>query len=433
MTSTKPTLREALAEASDFARDVWRDCWAVMLIIVAGRTLVFLGHHVSAVEWTPGVWPTVGEVLTLAYIPLFGALYRLGVGGPALDSLGWGGLQWTGVEWRLLGVWIVLGFALGIVATPLAMVSFPLLYLFKHHAAVSLGPLGSWSAASIFLAPFWLGFAAFILFTWGRLGLAGALTTARQRVSPFASWALTRGLGWTIGLAWLIVQLPMVFGWVGLWAMGLAEAGDIASGPAETWPLLDAAIAGVVVALLAAAIQVPLSVGLLSGLYRWLAQEAGEATLTEEGVISTLPSQDEIPDAPVPPEPEPEPEREPEGPPRALSPWPHTVLPRRRPPPDPLTPIEPDPAPLPAEADAHSAPAPEDHPALHAAPEAAPTVEPEAVEHRAHEPSPPEPDVRHPPAPEPFAHVGEAALARPVEPDQIIRPERKGDEPEPHA
>ena len=323
--TSRPTAREGLAEAADFARDVWRDCWPVMLVIVLGRTLVFMGHHVSVTEWRPWLWPTIGEVLSLAYIPLFGALYRLGVGGEALDSLGWGGFQWTGVEWRLLGVWIVLGFALAICAAPLSIISFPLLYLFQHHTAVSLGPFGGWSLASILLAPFWLAFGAVVLFVWGRLGLAAAATTARMRISPFASWSLTRGLGWTIGLAWLIAQLPMVIGWGGLWIMGVAEAGDF-SAPAETWPLVDAVVAGLVVAALAAFIQIPLSVGLLSGFYRWLTEDAAEVERTPnvEAIEPFATPEDVAPleephvEVPVVEEPA-------DGP---LSVWPHTVLPR---------------------------------------------------------------------------------------------------------
>ncbi len=319
MTSTLPTVGEGLAEASEFARDVWRDCWAVMLVVVTGRTLVFMGHHIAPIDWSPGLWPKLGELLTLAYIPLFGALYRLGVGGEALDSLGWGGLQWTGVEWRLLGVWLVLGFALSLCATPLAVFSLPLLYLFQHRSAVSLGPFGGWSLASILLAPFWLAFAAFALFMWGRLGLSAATTTARGRVSPFASWNLTRGLGWTIGLAWLATQIPMVLGWIALWVMGMAEAGDFSSGPAETWPLVDATAAGAVIGVLAAVIQAPLSVGLLCGFRRWLApdDETAEAHLALDDETLTE----------VAPQPEPEPQ-EPQG---ALSAWPHTVLPRGSP------------------------------------------------------------------------------------------------------
>ena len=409
MTSTMPSAREALAEASDFARDAWRDCWPVMLVIVIGRTLVFLGHHVSSTEWAPGLWPTIGEVLTLAYIPLFGAMYRLGVGGLALDSLGWGGFQWTRVEWRLLGVWVVLGFALSICATPLAIVSFPLLYLFQHHAAVSLGPLGGWSFASILLAPFWLGFAAFVLFMWGRLGLAAAITTVRGRISPFASWSMTRGLGWTIGGAWLVTQLPMVLGWVGLWAMGLAEAGDASAGPAEIWPLTDAAIAGVVVSILATMIQAPLSVGLLSGLYRWLAQDAGEAVpaMAEENTAA--------PEEPAAPEPEVEPE--PEGPPKALSLWPHTVLPRRaRAAPESLN--EPTGADL------------VDEPVIPHPSEGVPEAEPPHAPETAIDADP-----VVPPEPEPgvLAHDAEPSLASAHEPDQITQPDETGREPEPHA
>jgi hypothetical protein len=407
MTSIRPTAREALVEASDFARDVWRDCWPVMSVIVVARTLVFLGHHVSATEWAPGFWPRLGELMTLAYIPLFGALYRLGVGGRALDSLGWGGFQWTGVEWRLLGVWIVLGFALAVCATPLAIV--PLLYLFKHHAAVSLGPLGSWSLASILLAPFWLAFAGFVLFMGGRLGLAAALTTARGKVSPFASWSLTRGLGWTIGAAWLVTQLPMIAGWVGLWAMGLAEAGDLSTGPAEIWPLADAAIAGAVVAILAAVIQVPLSVGLLSGLYRWLAPEealAGDDRPVYPEAASVDPAL-ETPPEPTPPDPVPE------GPPQALSAWPHTVLPRTRRKPrleEPIIEAEPP-------ADPYLHPLPE-------ASEAGPPAEPPVVE-SAHPESPP-PDHLD-------GHVAEPPLATALEPDQITGSHDLGNGPEPHG
>ncbi len=337
MARTRLTVSEAVAEAGDFARSAWRDCWAVMLIVIVGQTLVFMGAHAAETDWRPWIWPKLGALLTIAYVPLFGALYRLGVGGEPTRSLGPGGLQWTGVEWRLLCVWAVLAFILGLGVAPIAIVSAPLIYFFRHHA-VALGPLGSWSVATLILAPFWLVFGSILLRLWGRLGLAGSITTARGRISPLSGWSMTRGLGWTIGLAWLVVQIPTLGGWLALMAMNLIEADDLAAGAHAVWPLPEAIGAGAVMGILSAAVQLPLSVGLLTGVYCLLKpsetgqDETGDAAAAATAALSAHEAgehRDQDGDANAFDALHQALAEQEARDPASLSPWPHSVLPPR--------------------------------------------------------------------------------------------------------
>jgi len=200
------TVSALIAEASDFSRDAWRACWLPILLVTAGHTLQFLHGHVSPADWRPGVFGMLAYGLMIFYVPLYGGLYRIAVGGRPAAGRGFGGLQWNGVEWRLIAVGVVVAFLIGLSLVPFLALMGVLALVFRSHPVVSLGPLGDFSYAAVATLPVWLLFIWLMAPRIARLMMGGVYSTAREKTEPFGGWEPAKRSGWPI--AWVLGSRP---------------------------------------------------------------------------------------------------------------------------------------------------------------------------------------------------------------------------------
>ena len=122
------------------------------------------------------------------------------------------GLQWSGIETRLLGAFLLIG--LFVALSALGAVFATLLIAIIVAAATGQLP----RAAGSFLAtPSGMAAAAvlavilaFILWACVRLILSTAATADRRRVQVFSTWRLTQGSVLTLALALLAIAAPAV-------------------------------------------------------------------------------------------------------------------------------------------------------------------------------------------------------------------------------
>ena len=336
-----------MGEASDFAREGWRACWLPILLVAAGHTLGFVNQHAARTDWRPGPWPFIAVGLMLFYVPLYGALYRTAFGGRPAEGRGVGGLQWGGVEWRLIAVGIVIAFLTGLALSPFLAVTGVLALVFGSHHLVSLGSLGSLTYWAVAAVPVWLVFVLIMAPRVARLTLGWAYSTAFGKTEPFAGWTPAKRSGWTIAIALALAWAPLLVGYLIAMALTMIESDTITP---DAWPLPEAIGAGLLLGLLSAAVTAPLSVGVVCGAY-WLLGERGTGPEAEQ--LPPGPPVEPPADAQAPPAPEterpaetapgeilepgsrhdvadPASSHEASAPdePEPLSSWPHSVLPR---------------------------------------------------------------------------------------------------------
>lgn len=268
------SLSDLIGEASDFARDAWRDCWLAMLVVAAAHTLIFLNHHVAVSDWRPGPLGWIAPLLFLGYVPLYGGLYRVALGGRAMKTLGPGGLQWSGAEWRLIAVGVVIAFIIGLAMTPFLAATGIAALIMGLKTVMSAGPLGQWARWAPAGAVIWLFFFWIMAPRIARLMLGWAYSVAREKVEPFGGWEPAKGVGWRIAVGLVISYAPVMLGWLAVYALTLIEPDALVAG---YWPLPEAIGAAVLLGALTAAVQVPLSAGILSGAYWQLEDDHAEA------------------------------------------------------------------------------------------------------------------------------------------------------------
>jgi hypothetical protein len=267
---------DLLGEGSDLARGALRTAWAPILVLVAAYTVMFLNGHAAAGDWQPGPLTWIAPLALLAYAPLYGALYRAALGGPGARTRGLGGLQWSGVEWRLVVVGAVLVIVAGLVAVPFLAATGLAALLPGSHAPVNIGPFGTLSRWALAAIPIWLVFAVVAAPRLARLMLSWPFSVARGKIQPFGGFGISRRSGWGILVALVLAQGPILLSVALVYALSLISADPVMGG---AWPLPQAVAAGVLVGLLNAAVQAPLSAGVLAGAY-WLLE--GDAAAEDE-------------------------------------------------------------------------------------------------------------------------------------------------------
>lgn len=194
-----------------------------------------------------------------------GALFRL-----ALDQTGNGplGLQWRGLESRLLGLTLLTLLFFVVVVLVLTIVVAAAIIGVSIAAGVPFQP-GN---------PGWLGemglvgglilalvvIAAYVVFVWlaVRLSLASAATAAVGRIQLLSTFPLTKGHVWRLLGSLLIVAAPVI---------AAALATGVATGLAGGLPDPATAAFAIVTGLLVAFVYLPAAAGLLVYIYRRLA------------------------------------------------------------------------------------------------------------------------------------------------------------------
>lgn len=256
---------QLVAEGSDFAREAWRECWLPILLVTVGHALMFVDQHVPAADWRPGLLGVIAPLLMVFYVPLYGGLYRAALGGHPRTSKGFGGLQWSAVEWRLIAVGLALAFMIGLAMIPfLAATGIAALVL--HNGVFSAGPFGQWARWAPIAIVIWAVFIWLFGQRIARLMLGWPFSVAREKTEPFAGFVLSKGSGWAILFALAASAVPMILGWAAFYAIGLIEA-DAISG--VYWPLPEATGIGILLGGLKALVVAPMIVGVLSAAY-WL-------------------------------------------------------------------------------------------------------------------------------------------------------------------
>ena len=276
-------------EGTALARSAVRECWLPIVILVAAHTILFLKSHAAASDWSPGALSWIAPLAFVLYVPLYGALYRSALGGRDLRTLGFGGLQWSGVEWRLIAVGVVIVFLIALAASPFFAATGLAALFPASHAPVSLGLLGTWSRWAFIVTPIWLIFLWLMAPRLARLMLGWPFSIARGTTEPFAGVGPARHSGWPLLIALLIAQLPLLVAQLLVYALTLI-LGDAVMGGA--WPMPQAIGAGVVVGLLNVAVQAPLSAGVLAGAW-WLLE--GDAELADHAPLPVPSAHTEAP------------------------------------------------------------------------------------------------------------------------------------------
>jgi hypothetical protein len=274
----------AISQSFRFLGTAWGRAWGILLILV---WVTAANQAVQSLrpEWIVVVWP-LGVLLTLvASTALLGALYRIGFEGQHADDPNFranaGGLQWGGLEWRVLGANLLIGLIFGGVALVVGLIWAVLFTLLAQGQAADLqalqgsdqnagasaffrllaGPAGLVSA--VILIP---TFCAWVYFS-ARLALYPLVAADTRAFSFGRAWALSQGAALAIIVTWIVIASVQLL--VGLIAVAAAGAiAVVAHQGGGVWTT-------VAWQLVAAAIDTPLSVGLL--LYVYNTRRPGDA------------------------------------------------------------------------------------------------------------------------------------------------------------
>lgn len=269
MSHTGPRVGEAVASAFEFCRTAARRAWAVQTLSALGVALVFVSFRGRMSPAEAADLSEIGSLVVLtAAASLWGALYRLELGGAAARGLDAFGLQFGGAELRLIALWLAFVAAVLLVWLPVVAASAIGFVLFRGAGEVTFGALGAVQVSFLIVAALWLAAAGAFAFACARLAFAPAATVACGRLVLRDAWALGRGRTGAVLAAWLLAQAPALLVLVGLAALDSVELRDALGGSRSRWPLPDAALGGLVLGLVAAFVQVPLTVGVLGYLYR---------------------------------------------------------------------------------------------------------------------------------------------------------------------
>ena len=227
-------------------------------MILAGLALgALLWAHSAGSPWGGAIL----AVCVLTGLAAQGALYRTALGS---QGCGPGGLQWSGLEWRLAaanGLTIVFLVILGSLAL-VVVLSASYGMAASGAGFVDRDPR-TWAGAidprgKIVLGCVWIVCAAALAWAWARVCLACIVTAASGRLQVLRTWPLTRQWGWRIVVTTLAQSAPvlvlcLVVKYVTRSASRLGElTGDFTVG------------------LICAGLWLPLSVGLMRYLYRQL-------------------------------------------------------------------------------------------------------------------------------------------------------------------
>jgi hypothetical protein len=252
-----------------FARDALRRVWGVQALATLGMAMVFaaLRGRMTAAQaadlCSVGVW-----TLLVAAAPLWAGLYRLELGGKALRGLGPAGLQFGLAEARfiVLGAAFLAGAAL--VWLPVVAVSALVFVLFRFAGAVSLPHVGDIQVSFLIVAALWLGVLGGFAWACARFAFAPAATVGKRRLVLREAWKLGRGRALTVLSGWCLAQAPALLALAVIALLDQLQTQAAPWGTGGRWPLVDASVAGLVLGGVVAFVQAPLTVGVLSYLYR---------------------------------------------------------------------------------------------------------------------------------------------------------------------
>ena len=278
MAQSNVPVMEAARAAYRFWREAWRPALGALLLLSAATAVQ---TYLAATGRTG--WAMLAMLPSLiAQMVAYGALFRLAfaderTGEPAFQT-GPGGLQWGGMETRLLGATLLL-FLLAF----LAVILFTFVFLIAFMVAAGGAPEGLEGADTpqelvealgargvLVLLVTSLAAAALAIWASVRLALVLPATASTGKVQVFETWPLTKGQFWRIFAAMLIASAPPI---VGAIFSGGAEGVLAVEGDREgvqVLPPAAAAVMAVAGGLVAGVLQAPLSAGLTAYLYRGL-------------------------------------------------------------------------------------------------------------------------------------------------------------------
>ncbi|OYX32484.1 MAG: hypothetical protein B7Y99_08380 [Caulobacterales bacterium 32-69-10] len=263
------TAGEAVSSAFAFAQDAARRLWGVQALAAFGVAVVFaaLRGRMSASEaadlWRVGWW-----TILVSAAPLWAGLYRLELGGKALRTLGPAGLQFGLAEIRLIVLAAAFVAASAFVWLPVVAVSALIFVLFRFAGAATLAHVGEVQVSFLIVLALWLGVLGVFAWICARCAFAPAATVGKRRLVLREAWDLGRGRTLAVLGGWLLVQAPTVLVVVLLALLDEVARHDPMWGARGRWPLADAAVGGLVLGLVMAFVQAPLTVGVLGYLYR---------------------------------------------------------------------------------------------------------------------------------------------------------------------
>lgn len=255
--------------ATAFAREAWRRAWGIQALAAVGVALVVVSvRGRTPAQTADDLWAIGAALVLISAPPLWAALYRLQLGGSALKELGPAGLQFGAAELRLVGGALAFLFGSALAWLPVVAISALVFVLLRPLGMLSLGPLGPVMVSFIVAAAVWLACLGLYTYATARLALAPAATVGRRRTMLFAAWPLTEGQAWTVFKAWLQAQVPLALALVALVAINLLEADDEAWRAHGLWPWPDALAAGLLLGIIYAFVQAPLTTAVLGALYQ---------------------------------------------------------------------------------------------------------------------------------------------------------------------
>jgi hypothetical protein len=271
MADSQVSVGASLVYAWTLLKQHWRAIWAVLALYSLAATVNLAGAYAL----NNGLMLGGAAAQLLAQLVLYGALFRLALADrhpadPAF-ALGHAGLQWGGIEWRLLGAGVLFVLFLTIIAVlGVVLVSGVALGIIINHGGAAppttpqavlaaLGPTGQ-TVVSVLFALVILA----LIYCYIRLSLAFTATADAGKVSVLASWSLTKAHGWRILGALILVQLPLM-----LIESLIAAAGDSAA-PATATPMsAEAAMfSALAIGVVYGCVIAPLSAGVLAYYYR---------------------------------------------------------------------------------------------------------------------------------------------------------------------
>jgi len=268
----------AIGESFRFVGEAWRRAWGIMLI------LVWFSAAVQIVELLRPSWVAVSILGFIVSIFITtaatGALYRLRFSGdhPGDDAFAAhpAGVQWGGLEWRILGANLLVGLIIGVLAFVVFIIwAFILGATLGNSPAdvqgvengseaeklaalgrIMLGPAGALTL--IFIGPAMIG----LIYLGLRLSVFAPLAADTRSFDPVKAWALTRGavLALLVGSV-VIFLLELIIGAVFGGVAGFVAGFSGQVGQGRVW-------GGVAGQAVGAALNAPLIAGLVLYVYR---------------------------------------------------------------------------------------------------------------------------------------------------------------------
>lgn len=263
------TASEAIGSAFEFAQEAARRLWGVQALAAFGVAVVFASvrGRMSVPEaadlWRVGWW-----TILVTAAPLWAGLYRLELGGKALRGLGPAGLQFGLPEIRLIVLSIAFLAASAFVWLPVVAVSAAIFVLFRFAGAATLLHVGEVQISFLIAMAVWIGALGLYAWVCARCAFAPAATVGKRRLVLAEAWTLGRSRAGPVLWSWLLAQAPLLLTVVLLALIDQMEMQEAMWGARSRWPLIDAAVGGLVLGGVMSFIQAPLTVGVLGYLYR---------------------------------------------------------------------------------------------------------------------------------------------------------------------